>query len=110
MAEGDIDMEYLERQTTLLQTTLLQFGSKACVHCPKATSVLGDLTAEYAFSWIYQDCSSPLVEEFSITRLPAIVVWTGDRKQVTVYQGLRGDAVKKVVTDHCAARLENVDF
>lgn len=102
----DIDMDGLRRSGGTPQVpTVLQFGSEACAHCPAATTLLSQLTADYNFSWVYQDCLSELAEEFQISRLPAIVVWSGDHTDVAVYQGLRGDQVSAVVAKHCARRL-----
>ena len=105
-ATDDIDMDGLQRAGgTRAVPTVLQFGSEACAHCPAATTLLSQLTADYNFSWVYQDCLSPLAEEFEISKLPAIVVWSGDHSNVAVYQGLRGEQVKEVVEKHCAPRL-----
>jgi thioredoxin-like negative regulator of GroEL len=102
----DIDMHGLRRSGGTPQVpTVLQFGSEACAHCPAATTLLSQLTADYNFSWVYQDCLSVLADEFQIARLPAIVVWSGDHTDVAIYQGLRGDQVREVVAKHCARRL-----
>jgi len=102
----DIDMEGLRRSGGTREVpTVLQFGSEACAHCPAATTLLSQLTADYNFSWVYQDCLSELAEEFQISRLPALVVWSGDHTDVAIYQGLRGEQVHEVVQKHCARRL-----
>ena len=102
----EIDMSDLQRSGGTRETpTVLQFGSEACAHCPAATTLLSQLTADYNFSWVYQDYLSVLAEEFQISRLPAIVVWSGDHSDVAVYQGLRGEQVREVVEKHCARRL-----
>lgn len=102
----EIDMDGLRRSGgTSAVPTVLQFGSEACAHCPAATTLLGQLTADYNFSWVYQDYLSVLAEEFQIYKLPAIVVWSGDHSSVAVYQALRGEQVKEVVEKHCARRL-----
>ena len=102
----EIDLDGLRRSGGTRETpTVLQFGSEACAHCPAATTLLSQLTADYIFSWVYQDYLSVLAEEFEITKLPAIVVWSGDHSDVVVYQGLRGEQVRDVVEKHCAPRL-----
>jgi thioredoxin-like negative regulator of GroEL len=102
----DIDMDGLQRSGgTRAVPTVLQFGSEACAHCPAATTLLSQLTADYNFTWVYQDCLSDLALEFQISKLPAIVVWSGNRDNVMVYQGLRGEHVRAVVAQHCARRL-----
>jgi len=105
-ADVDLGMGGLEKTAaTPHDPTVVQFGSEICAHCPAATLLLSQLTADFRFSWVYQDCLSELAEEFQISKLPAIAVWGGDRATVMVYQGLRGDQVRDVVERHCARRL-----
>ena len=68
---------------------VVQFGSERCAHCPQTTLRLSQLTADYTFEWVYKDAGADLCEEFQITRLPALVVWSGP-EAYSVHEGLRG--------------------
>ena len=102
----DLGMGGLEATAATPQgPTVVQFGSEICAHCPAATLLLSQLTADFHFSWVYQDCLSELAEEFQISKLPAIAIWGGTRDTVMIYQGLRGDEVRDVVERYCKRRL-----
>ena len=67
---------------------------------------MSQLTAEFEFTWVYQDClTSTLAEELGIAKLPALAVWGGGVENVLIYQGLRGDEVNHIVARHCKRRL-----
>jgi thioredoxin-like negative regulator of GroEL len=105
-ASDDLDVGELKATTaTSTVPTIVQFGSEQCAHCPPATVVMSQLTADFEFVWVYQDCLSKLAEEFQIAKLPALAVWGGSVEHVLIYQGLRGDQVKDIVARHCKRRL-----
>ena len=90
--------------------TILQFGSEICAHCPAATISISKLTSCFKFKWIYSDANSDLAEEFTVSKLPAIVIWRG-QGGYSLYQGLRGDDAEKVIKMHCSPHLSlDADF
>ena len=87
---------------------VVQFGSERCAHCPQTTLRLSQLTADYTFEWVYKDVSADLCEEFQITRLPALVVWSGP-EAYSVHEGLRGAQADSIIKDCCWPRKVELD-
>ena len=87
---------------------VLQFGSERCAHCPQTTLRLSQLTADYTFEWVYKDVSADLCEEFQITRLPALVIWSGP-EAYSVHEGLRGAQADSIIKDCCWPRKVELD-
>ena len=87
---------------------VVQFGSERCAHCPQTTLRLSQLTADYTFEWVYKDVSADLCEEFQITRLPALVVWSGP-EAYSVHEGLRGAQADSIIKDCCWPRKVQLD-
>lgn len=90
---------------------VVQFGSERCAHCPQTTLRLSQLTADYTFEWVYKDVGADLCEEFQITRLPALVIWSGP-EAYSVHEGLRGAQADSIIKDCCWPRKVelNADF
>jgi len=87
---------------------VVQFGSERCAHCPQTTLRLSQLTADYTFEWVYKDVSADLCEEFQITRLPALVIWSGP-EAYSVHEGLRGAQADSIIKDCCWPRKVELD-
>jgi len=86
------------------QPMLLQFGSQACARCPAFESMVAELATKYQFKWYYVDAAHPdtdLPEHFSITKLPAFVLYTHTTDEPVVQTAATPGGVRAAVAEAC---------
>lgn len=68
---------------TGIHHVLLQFGSEACTRCPAFHKAVAELKTTHNFIWAYCDAhdeDTDLVELFGITKLPALVLYSPEKR------------------------------
>ena len=89
------------------KTFVIQIGSQTCSRCPDFTNELNTLSSTYHFEWGYADApsASELTEEFSIQKLPAMVIATAGEEKLVFQDCTLGDA-RRIVSQNCRPKLD----
>lgn len=86
------------------EAVLLQLGSEACTRCPAFSTAISELKDTHVFRWVYGDAhatDTELPELFSVTQLPALILYTPGAIEPLVVPNASPDQLTEHVYRHC---------
>ena len=93
-------------QADAADTIVLQVGADWCQHCRPVAEELASLSSEFVFDSLYTDASdSELLDFFSCTRLPTLIIYHPSLPDPIVVQSARVSHVKDILKQYCRPKL-----
>lgn len=98
----ELKLKHKETKSTLI----LQIGAPWCQHCHPVEEEFLKFTDKFNFTFVYTDASdTELVDHFSCSKLPAIVVHIPEGDQTHTIESVRTQMVEGILTSSAPPKL-----